>query len=469
MMNLSDKDSNDSINVDNITITDSEIRILISKPALPIYCTICGYRMKSKGFYHRCVTHSIRQDGVKVIIEINQRKYYCHNCKTYHNEQFPFVDKGKQFTNLTYFLVLEAMKDINASTSSIAVRFNMSDHNVHDIFTRYVDLKRLPLSEYISVDEVHLDISDESKYAFVIMNFVTGEIIDILHNRWKSTLYDYFLQIPLEERKKVKCLISDGYDTYADLCGTILPNCCHIIDSFHVVQRLLNPIRNRINEVLKRYKLQDEKKRLQNNEYTNRDHKTIKASREVTLLIDYRWVLLKNHKDIHYSLDAHYHIKLESYMTTFDIEKEFFALSDDFKTLRDLKELYIEFNSTEFLDQNSCRIELDKIIKTYKNCGNKIFIEFAMFLEKYRESIIRSFITVEVTRNKKKGPNYITRLSNGPIEGFNRLPKDYKRSTRGIANFDYARNRILWATRKNPSILSTPKTLAQIHSYHKKK
>ena len=468
MMNLSDSEA-DAINIDNITMSDTELRVFISKPALPCYCPVCSSRLKSKGFYHRCVTHSIRQDGIKVLLEIDQKKYYCRNCGTYHNEQFPFVDKSKQFSNLSYYLVLEAMKDINASTASIAKRFNMSDHQVHDIFSRYVDLKRLPLPEYISVDEVFLDISNKEKYAFVIMNFVTGEIIDILHNKWKNTLYDYFLKIPLEERKNVKCLISDGYDTYADLCGTVFPNCCHIIDSFHVIQHLLNPIRNRINEVLRRYKQRDENRRIQNNEYTNRDNKTIKPSREVVLLIDYRWVLLKNQDNINYPMVAHYHSKLESYMTTYDIEKEFFALSSDFKTLRDLKEIYIKFNSTNFLNQESCRTELEKIIKIYKKSGNGIFIEFATFLEKYCKSIVRSFITVVVTRKRKKDPEYLIRLSNGPIEGFNKVPKDYKRITRGVANFDYARNRILWATRKNPSILASPKTLAQIHSYHKKK
>ena len=32
-------------------------------------------------------------------------------------------------------------------------------------------------------------------------------------------------------------------------------------------------------------------------------------------------------------------------------------------------------------------------------------------------------------------------------------------------NFDYTRNRILWSTRKRPSIRFTPKTKEQIHSY----
>lgn len=55
------------------------------------------------------------------------------------------------------------------------------------------------------------------------------------------------------------------------------------------------------------------------------------------------------------------------------------------------------------------------------------------------------------------------------IQGFNNVPKDYKHITLGVTNFNYTRNRILWTTRKNPSILASTKRLTQLHSYHKKK
>ena len=51
------------------------------------------------------------------------------------------------------------------------------------------------------------------------------------------------------------------------------------------------------------------------------------------------------------------------------------------------------------------------------------------------------------------------------MESFNRKPKDFKRNCRGFSNFDYTRNRILWATRINPPILAVPKSLKEIHSY----
>ena len=98
-------------------------------------------------------------------------------------------------------------------------------------YTRYVDLPRLPLPEYMSIDEVYLNISNSQKYAFVIMDFSNGEIVDIVHNRWSSTLEDYFLHIPLEERLKVKAVICDAYQTYLTMPEKYFPNSCTVLDS----------------------------------------------------------------------------------------------------------------------------------------------------------------------------------------------------------------------------------------------
>ena len=96
-----------------------------------------------------------------------------------------------------------------------------------------------------------------------------------------------------------------------------------------------------------------------------------------------------------------------------------------------------------------------------------MFRDFAALLNRYRDKIIPSFTKLEVIRANKN--EIFSRLSNGPMESFNRKPKDYKRNSRGSFNFDYTRNRILWATRKNPSILGKPKSYEEIHSYRGRK
>lgn len=53
------------------------------------------------------------------------------------------------------------MRDLNASTAAIAKRFNLSDTQVHNIFSVYVDLKRLLLPEILYVDVVYINISEK--------------------------------------------------------------------------------------------------------------------------------------------------------------------------------------------------------------------------------------------------------------------------------------------------------------------
>ena len=122
-----------------------------------------------------------------------------------------------------------------------------------------------------------------------------------------------------------------------------------------------------------------------------------------------------------------------------------------------------------FEDHLEAEEELNSLIKEYKASDITLFKDFAEYLNKYRTEIINSFIVREVSRRTANEQEaYYSRLSNGTMEGFSRKPKDYKRNSRGFSNFDYTRNRILWSTRKNPSILGTPKSYKQIHSYRGK-
>ena len=117
------------------------------------------------------------------------------------------------------------------------------------------------------------------------------------------------------------------------------------------------------------------------------------------------------------------------------------------KEFRDLKELYLQFNARNGGNPSQAQIELEKLIETYRKSRHEIFREFASLLEKYKSSIINSFIMVEKIGN---GRIYDSRLSNGPIESINRKIKDLKRLGRGFRNFEHFRNRFLYATRSVP-------------------
>ena len=47
--------------------------------------------------------------------------------------------------------------------------------------------------------------------------------------------------------------------------------------------------------------------------------------------------------------------------------------------------------------------------------------------------------------------------------------QDLKRESRGFSDFNYTRNRILWATRDNPSVRGIPKSNNEIKEQRKKR
>lgn len=124
-------------------------------------------------------------------------------------------------------------------------------------------------------------------------------------------------------------------------------------------------------------------------------------------------------------------------------------IDPNLRELRDLKELYIQFNTRNSGKPMDARIELDELISHYLHCGNSIFVDFANLLIRNHDYIINSFVMVE-----KHGPGkiYSSRLSNGPIESLNRKVKDLKRLGRGYRNFEHFRTRFLYATRDTPVI-----------------
>lgn len=456
--------------ITKVEIKDSIKYVHIGRAPSPTFCEVCGSRMHSKGLKTRHVNHPILQDTTSVVLLVHQREWECKTCKIFINEEYPFLQPYKQSSYLTFYMVCEAMKDLNRSTASIAEQFHMSDTQVHDIFTAHVDLPALPLPRFLSVDEVYLNIDKNHLYAFVIMDFITGEIVDIVENRWQSTLENYFLNIPLEQRMNVEVIISDAYRSYMDFPQEYFPRARSVLDSFHCVKILIDKINSYINLVQKKYQEKDKKRLEEKNHDFNLDIKTIKASREVVLLREFRWVMLKNVDNIYYSDRLKYNSKLRMNVDTKRIESLFFDLDPNFEKIRVLKEKFIDFNSMSFDNEEDVKIKLEELIEEYRTSEINIFVEFSQFLKKYSSSIIASFTTVEVSRKtSREVDEYYARLSNGPMESFNRKPKDYKRSARGFSNFDYTRNRILWSTRRNPQYLGKTKTKEEIHSYRGKK
>ena len=428
--------------------------LTVSKRLQPTFCPICGCRMHSRGIYTRMVNHPILQDGTQLVLKLNQRRWKCLNpvCGNTCNDTFSFVDPRRRNTNITDISIVMAFKDAHLSAAQIAKRFSVSDTYAINLFARYVDMPRRQFSDVICVDEVHVNISRVCKYALVIQDFLTGEPIDMIASRRQEVTEPYFAGIPKAERFRVKYLITDMYRPYIGYIDKYFPNAVSIVDSFHVVKMINGKILNYIRRLQNQYRRMDEERHEDLEQQLGR-RIDFTHSKEYYLLKNFRWLILKNHDDIHYSGKSRYDYKLRRYITLGEIEDMLFDIDPDLRYIRNLKERYIHFNKKYGNRPREARQHLKDLIWIYRQCPFPLFHEVADSLTYFFESIINSFIMVE--RMCADGV-HISRLSNGPMEAMNHITKDIKRNGHGYSNFEHLRNRFLFSQRENAHVLATP-------------
>ena len=128
-----------------------------------------------------------------------------------------------------------------------------------------------------------------------------------------------------------------------------------------------------------------------------------------------------------------------------------------------LPEMTVEY--TSLLEYSAIVVKeaaagLRAVIQHYRNSDQKIFYKYiADTLEEYFDEIANSFIVVE---KYSKNGKYAARLSNGPMESLNRIPKDLKRNARGYRNFEHIRQRFLFSQRSSAAVRANPKPLEEV-------
>lgn len=383
---------------ENVIISDIHTQgqtktITLETPPVAHFCPSCGFRMHSRGIKNRTITHPILQDHYSLILILKQRRWRCTNpeCLYDMSESFKFVNKQRRTTNAADMLIVDAYRNLLETSASIAKRFHVSDSHAHEVFDRYVRLDRLPLTDAISIDKVHLDMDDDCRYALVIQDFHTGDPIDFLRSRRTNVTKPYFVSIPIEERRQVKYLISDMYNPYIAYVEKYFPNAVPVVDSFHVIQWIARSIDSYIRQLVKKYWQRDREYQDKLSLEQQRPV-TLPPSDEVYLLQKYKWLILANQSNIRYRnaprMDAHFH----TLMNTYDYEDALFRMDSNLRDFRDLKEKYVQFNSRNGGNPIQARTEITALVQEFKESHHEIFRDFASLLEKYEDPIINSFI-----------------------------------------------------------------------------
>ena len=85
---------------------------------------------------------------------------------------------------------MKDLKRTNVTYNQVAGRYNITATEVQRIFDKHVNIEPHALPEALSIDEHYFPNSDyDGLYMFIMMDFRTGELIDIYPDRKKVIWY----------------------------------------------------------------------------------------------------------------------------------------------------------------------------------------------------------------------------------------------------------------------------------------
>lgn len=135
-------------------------------------------------------------------------------------------------------LIMSALKEHSATFSMVARSFNTSPTKVISIFDTFGQMHKNPFPMVISIDEFYWNRKSKSKYACVILDFISGDIIDIINGRKKSDWHAYLQLIDPLELKRVKYISIDMFDAYRQIQKLYFSSAVLSVDSFHVIKNI---------------------------------------------------------------------------------------------------------------------------------------------------------------------------------------------------------------------------------------
>jgi len=170
-----------------IVHSDGSIIINLKLNVTSKICPFCSRPVKIHGYYPRTLTHSTLVNR-KCSIVYRQRRFICPKCSYSFNEHNPFTKANDGLTHETKINILKDLKHPEDTYTSVAERYHVSKATVLRLFDKHVDIMRKPLPMVLSIDEHYFPESDmDSLYCFLLMNFITGEVIDVLPTRRKHS------------------------------------------------------------------------------------------------------------------------------------------------------------------------------------------------------------------------------------------------------------------------------------------
>jgi len=373
------------VKVKKITQSDHFVEIHIETEPTLHTCPSCGNETKRIHDYRMQKIKDLPFQLKNCYLFLRKRRYIC-SCGKRFFESYSFLSRYQQRTRRLTMKTVDLLRD-TVSIKKVAEFTSLSTNTVIRILdTIGYDCPKL--GDSISIDEFKGN-AETGKYQCILVNPKKRTIMDILPDRTKSHLSEYFRKINRADRYRVKYFVCDMWQPYVDISHTYFPNAKVIIDKYHFIRQV-------------NWAIENVRKRLQK-----------------SMIPSLRKYYKRSHKLI---LTRYYKLEEENKKAC-DLMLQY---SDDLRLAHRLKEDF--YDICQCKQYKKQRLDFLHWIKTAEKCGIPEFEKCAATYRHWSKEILNAF---------KYG------ITNGPTEGFNNKIKVIKRTSYGIRNFKRFRTRIL--------------------------
>ena len=339
-----------------------------------------------------------------LLLCLKKQRFLCKHCDQTFIAETNLVERHCFISNIIKRTIAMELREIQ-SMKLVAQHLSVSSSTVIRVLDKVAEPlspKHIYLPQHLSIDEFKSVKNVSGAMSFLFLDAQNHRLIDVVEDRRKTHLIDYFMRYSKESRYSVKTVTMDMYSPYLEVVKDCFPKAKIVIDRFHIVQHLnraLNGFRIRImNETRKK---------------SETDYRKLKK----------QWkLLLKNEWELDFT-DFRTHRLYEGCVTEKMMVDYLLAINPR------LRQVYTVVNNLRFA------------------LYNHDFELFDNALEETRKYSLPRKVrtTIQTLMKHKEGIRNacLFTLSNGAIEGVNNKIKNIKRSGFGYRNYNHLRARIL--------------------------
>lgn len=221
----------------NYVENEDSLHIYIKSKEHGCACPVCG-KMSTK--LHATYRRKLQDTPIhckQTFLHANVYKYDCENpdceCKVFM-EDLPFAKASQVRTDALNTLVLAVsmfLSNEGASKVLSLLGIQISNDTIQRLYDR-IEFIDDPDVEEIGVDDVA--IRKGQTYATAIYGLKDHHLIALLDGRDGAPLKEW-----LKSHKKVRLAARDRASAYASAISEMLPDCIQVADRFHLLQNLL--------------------------------------------------------------------------------------------------------------------------------------------------------------------------------------------------------------------------------------